>query len=379
MVLATLTLLSACDTKQKFRVEGSVTGAEGKTLYLEASTLEGIVLMDSVKLKSSGTFTFKAPRPESPEYYRLRVDNQVINFAIDTTETVTIHAPFDRMATDYTTEGSPDNQRIKELVMLQTHLQSQVNALQQAAQARQIAANLAQDSILALTKAYKEQVRTNYIFNAPDSKSAYFALFQRLGSYMIFDPLNDRDDIKCFAAVATSLNHYYPHASRSKNLYNIVIKGMKNTRKPKERVIELEEGQVSETGVIDINLRDLNGTAHRLSDLRGKVVILDFTAYQTNVSTTHNYLLRDLYDKYAARGLEIYQVSLDADEHFWKTVADNLPWVCVRDANGIYSTYATTYDVRDLPTTFLVNKQNELSLRCEESTDLEQELKALLK
>ena len=55
-------------------------------------------------------------------------------------------------------------------------------------------------------------------------------------------------------------------------------------------------------------------------------------------------MLRDLYDKYAAQGFEIYQVSLDADEHYWKTTADNLPWICVRDGNGIYSSIAASYN-----------------------------------
>ena len=30
-------------------------------------------------------------------------------------------------------------------------------------------------------------------------------------------------------------------------------------------------------------------------------------------------MLRELYNKYHAQGFEIYQVSLDEDEHFWKT------------------------------------------------------------
>ena len=112
--------------------------------------------------------------------------------------------------------------------------------------------------------------------------------------------------------------------------------------------------------------------------LKGKVVIVDFTIYQSAVSASHNYMLRDLYDKYASQGLEIYQVSLDADEHYWKTTADNLPWVCVRDGNGIYSSFATAYNVQNLPTLFLVSRANELVSRSETIKDLEKEVKALL-
>ena len=153
---------------------------------------------------------------------------------------------------------------------------------------------------------------------------------------------------------------------------------MKNTRARQQQVVEVPETTVQETGVIDIDLRDLEGNVHRLSDLKGKVVILDFTIYQSAVSASHNYMLRDLYDKYAAQGLQIYQVSLDADEHYWKTTADNLPWICVRDGNGIYSSYATAYNVQNVPTLFLVSRANELVSRSETIKDLEKEVKALL-
>ena len=69
------------------------------------------------------------------------------------------------------------------------------------------------------------------------------------------------------------------------------IKGMKNTRAPQQKVVELPTEAVSETGIIDINLRDMKGNMHKLSDLKGKAVILDFTIYQSAVSPTHNYML----------------------------------------------------------------------------------------
>lgn len=370
--------LSACNSEPKFKVEGEVSGADGKMLYLEASALEGIVPLDSVKLKGDGSFSFKQVRPASPEFYRLRVEDKVINFSVDSTETVQLKAPFADFSTAYAVEGSPNSAKIKELTLKQIQLQSNVNALIQTMQAHKIGADVFEDSLATLLKNYKDDVKINYIFAAPNTAAAYFALFQKLNNYLIFDPLNSKDDIKCFAAVATSLNNFYPHADRSKNLYNIVIKGMKNTRTPQQKVLEIPEDAISETGVIDINLRDMKGNVRKLSDLKGKAVILDFTIYQSATSASHNYMLRDLYDKYVGQGLEIYQISLDADEHFWKTTADNLPWVCVRDANGVYSTFASAYNVQSVPAVFLINKNNELSARGETIKDLEAAVKALL-
>ena len=370
--------LGACDSEPKFKVEGEVSGADGKMLYLEASALEGIVPLDSVKLKGDGSFAFKQARPVSPEFYRLRVDDKVINFSVDSTETIQVKAPYTDFATAYTVEGSPNSTKIKELTLKQAKLQDDVNALLQAVQANRIGADVFEDSLSSLLKSYKDEVKIGYIFAAPNTAAAYFALFQKVNDYLIFDPLNNKEDIKCFAAVATSLNNYYPEADRSRNLYNIAIKGMKNTRTPQQKVLDIPEEVVSETGVIDISLRDMKGNVRKLSELKGKAVILDFTIYQSAVSATHNYMLRDLYDKYAAQGLEIYQVSLDADEHYWKTTADNLPWICVRDGNGIYSSIAASYNVQSVPTLFLVNKSNELSARGEGIKDLEAEVKALL-
>ena len=377
-VALTALVLSACNSEPKFNVKGEISGADGKMLYLEATALQGVVPLDSVKLKGDGSFSFKQPRPESPEFYRLRVDEKTINFSVDSTETVQINAPYAEFSTAYNVEGSDNSTKIKELTLKQIKLQSDVETLIKQMQARQLDADVFEDSLTSLMKNYKNDVKIKYIFSAPNTAAAYFALFQKLNNYLIFDPLNNKDDVKCFAAVATSLNNYYPHADRSKNLYNIVIKGMKNTRTPQQKVVELPESVISEIGIIDVTLRDLKGNVRKLSDLKGKVVILDFTIYQSAVSTPHNFTLNELYEKYKGQGLEIYQVSLDADEHFWKTTADNLPWVCVRDANGIYSTFASSYNVKAVPSLFLITRNSELKARGESIKDLDAAVKALL-
>ena len=50
--------LSACENEPKFKVQGEVSGAEDKVLYFEASSLNGVVVLDSVRLGSDGNFSF---------------------------------------------------------------------------------------------------------------------------------------------------------------------------------------------------------------------------------------------------------------------------------------------------------------------------------
>ena len=366
--------VTACNNEPAFTVQGEITDAADKMLYLEHTGLEGIIPLDSTELNESGSFCFSSARPEAPEFYRLRIENQIINFSIDSTETVEIHAGFKNLSTEYQIEGSENNTKIKELVLLQAELQKQVNQLAQSG----LPIGIAQDSIQSLVNAYKDTVKRNYIFAGPNKPYAYFALFQQLNGYMIFDPLSNKEDVKCFAAVATSMNNMYPHADRSRNLYNMVIKGMKNTRTPQTQPLQIPADKIEETSIIDIPLRDVDGNLHHLTDMKGKVVLIDFTIYGTAESGARNLLLRELYNKYKGQGLEIYQISLDTDEHFWKTSADNLPWICVRDPQGPYSTYVRMYGVSQLPTSFLVNRSNELSLRIDANTDLDAEIKNLL-
>ena len=365
---------AACNRGPVFNVEGEISGAEGKMLYIEHSSIEGVIGLDSTKLSGDGRYHFSEARPEAPDFYRLRVDDRIINFVVDSTETVNISSDYNTFSSGYSVTGSESNVKIKELSLLQADLQAKVNELNKSG----MPAGLAQDSLFRMIESYKNDVKRNYIYKEPDKASSYFALFQQLNGFMIFNPLSNKEDVKCFAAVATSLNHNYPHADRSRNLYNMVIKGMKNTRAPQTKPLEISEDMINETSIIDIPLKDINGDTKHLTDYKGKVVLIDFTAYATPSSGTRTLALRELYNKYSSQGLVIYQVSLDADEHFWKTACDNLPWVCVRDPQGPYSTYVNIYGVTALPTAFLVNKNNELVLRLNEKSDIEAEIKKLL-
>lgn len=375
MVSAAAAVLAACGGK-KFNVEGQITNAQDSVLYFENVGLAGIDEIGSVTLDADGSFAFSAEATEAPEFYRLRISDQIINVCIDSTETVTIKAQYPGMATNYEVSGSDNNQKIKELALKQIELQNRAIALENNRSLPPIAIR---DSLMFLLHAYKEDVKLNYIFREPNKAYAYFALFQTLGPYLIFDPKDNDDDVKVFAAVATSWDTYYPGAERGANLHNIAIEGMKNKRivdSQRQEVIEPEK--IIESGVIDVELTDNQGNMRRLTDLKGKVVLLDFHVFAMDDSPKRILSLRELYNKYHAQGLEIFQVALDSDEHFWKQQTAALPWISVRDANGTNSSYLGLYNVQSLPEFFLIDRDNNLVKRSSQMDDIDTEIKRLL-
>lgn len=369
-------MIASCDNK-KFTVEGQINNAKDSVLYFENVGLEGIQVLDSVKLNDNGDFSFSEAANLAPEFYRLRIANQIINVSIDSTETVQIKAGYPDMASNYTVSGSDNCEKIKELTLKQMALQSQVISLQQNTT---LGVNTANDSIQSLINAYKEDVKINYIYKEPMKAYSYFALFQALGNYLIFNPRTNKDDIKAFAAVATSWDTYYPHAERGQNLHNIAIEGMKNQRivAAQNADIQVEASKVQEAGVLDIALIDNKGQERHLTDLKGQVVLLDFHIFALEDSPTRIIMLRELYNKYHAQGLEIYQVSLDNDEHFWKQQTAALPWINVRDADGINSQRLMIYNIQAVPDFFVIDRGNNLVKRAAQIKDLEAEIKSLL-
>ena len=375
--MAALTMLAtACKDKgEQFEINGRIAEADGKTLYFEAVTLNGIEALDSTRLDEDGQFCFQGMRPFNPEFYRLRIDRQIVNLSVDSTETIHVEAELPDMGTDYEVEGSGNCQTLKEI-------NNKLIALQQTIKdiANDKALTLGEQERLVHEKInlYKNEMKMHYIMENPASAPAYFALFQTVNGSLIFNPISNPDDIKFVAAVATAWDANYPGTSRTENLHNIAIQGMKNTKRPTPVSLEdIDPGKISAAGIIDIELPDIHGKNRKLSDIRNKVVLLDFTAYSLPSSQERIMQMRGLYDKYSSLGFDIYQVSIDPDEHYWKTACEHLPWTCVYESRGEASGYLGSYLVRRLPTYFLINRHGDLVARDEQIDDLEKAIREL--
>lgn len=379
LVVAVLNF-TACN-KQKFNVNGTISEAKDSILYFENMSLNGPEVVDSVRLNADGVFHFSAKATGSPEFYRLRIAGQIINVAADSTENITIKAVFPTMSDGYEVSGSEECSKIKELALMQMRLQTQIDAI---AKSPDLGVDAVEDSVAKVLDVYKSNVKLNYIFKQPMKAYAYFALFQTVvlgdANVLIFNSRSSSADVKVFAAVATSWDTYYPQSLRGENLHNIAIAGMKNVRIiHNEAARSIDADKVDVSGLIDIALRDNKGRLRRLKELKGRVVMLDFHLFAGEGSLKRIMMLRDLYNKYHAMGFEIYQVSVDPDEHFWKQQTAALPWISVRDEAGVRSSNLVSYNVQSLPTFFLIDRNNVLQKRDAQIKDLDATLRAMLK
>ena len=367
--------VTACN-KREFTIEGRVTDADGQILYLESLASGQPEVLESVALDKEGSFKFTQEAPQYPEFYQLRLNESLVHFAIDSTETLTFSARATDFADGYELTGSDECTKMRIVTDESGKLKKRINELSRAIESKSSQVDsLRQQAVQALAE-YKKKM-FNLVLENPASATSYYIVFQEINGDKIFDPYN-AEDRKLIAAVATGFDMRYPESPRSKQLKEMTLAAMASDWAEKQEIPDIEAETAS---YIDVELYDQLGRKQTLAEQveNNKVVLLSFTAYQTEYSPAYNMKLAELYKRYKNRGLEIYQISFDADEQAWKVAADNLPWVCVRDPQTVYSSYASMYNVKTLPTCFVIDKNDGVVKRIEKVGEIESAIQSRLK
>jgi len=364
-------LFFSCSDKNKFTIKGTITDGNGKMLYFENVTASRVILLDSVKLSKSGSYKFKHKQPDVPDFYRLRLNYQFINFTVNSNEIIIINSDTLNFARAYTVEGSNESEHVKELTLLQLKTNETYNKILKQYSSKIISTDDYLNQTKACIEEYKDEAK-KIIFLNPASASAYFALFQQVNNLLLFDPY-DKSDSKVYGAVANNWNHSYPDAPRTKHLAQLFTNSLAVIRG--EQVQDFNTNTIESKDYLDISLSSFDNQVYRLSEIaKDKVVLIDFVSYGLEGSPLHNQNIAKVFEKYYAKGFQIYQISLDADEHTWKNSAINLPWICVADPQSINSDLVKKYNISVLPTGFIMDRKGEIVNRLEDYSNLENDI-----
>ena len=368
---AAATLLVGCQSS-KVEIAGRMVAGEQKEIYLEQVSMMQQSVIDTAALDNEGNYLFTLEEgPKSPAIYNLLYEGERIPLFLSAGDRLTVSS-VGNITRNYTVDGS------KESELVRVFYQPFVAGAQQLDDiARKLADNtLSEQTRGELIKQYtdtyyairREQLR--FIAEHKASLAAVYAIYQRLpGDRYLVDGVSD---VIHYRNVAEAIADLYPNSP-----YLVMLRGDINRMEATEKLAR----EIEESAFPDLELQDIYGKKIKLSSLKGKVIMLDFWSAQLGNSTVLNAELKEIYAKYheAATPFEVYQVAIDTSKSLWINAVQQqqLPWISVSDLRGQASTSLGVYNVTQLPTSFLIDKEGSIVGRDIRGEELDKRLNVL--
>lgn len=343
----------------KAKIHGAFCDIKNDTIVLERIEGSRLVFVDSVKTGSDGSFSTKYEfTDKTPVFLNMRHGNDYVTLLIEPKENVEIVSIIN-MSQNYTVKGSKGSEQVKMLNRSLINTSNTIDSLYDIYNGTS-SPEMRDQLLQQINKIYIDHKRSNieFIMNNPASFASMLALYQQMPNGI--NVFGNKNDIQYFRMVKDSLHSRYP-ASAYVLAMGRDIKDQEN-RNTLDMMIRNSIMNRDINAIPDIELSDIYGKTHKISDLRGKVILLSFWSYTLPNSALINAEMREIYNDANDKGLEIYQVSLDDDKAAWvSSVANqNIPWISVRDPHGSQSIAARNYNVSSLPANFLIDRNGNI-------------------
>lgn len=369
LALLCATLFCCSCSNNDVRVGGKFFGLTAKSVYLEQMTASGQTIIDSVELAKDGSYRFVIKSaPKTPSIYNIIYNNERIPLLLTAGESVTVGSMGSVLA-NYTVSGSEESELLREFnreyITGMQELNAKVAAYAEAGES--LKTEIAQLYTAKLREIKRNQI--SFIIKNKSSIAAVYALYQRLPDekYLV----NSESDLIYFRTVADAVSKRYPTSPFVVTLRNDVARMEAQTSLL---------NTIEERDYPDIVADDMYGKQVKLSELEGNVILVDFWAAELGNSNALNADLKNIYEKYEADGFRVYQVSFDTSKATWiKAVQEQkLPWVSVCDFRGQASPIMGVYNVRSLPSNYLIDRNGRIVAKNVYSDALEEQLKKIL-
>ncbi len=362
LVAFVATLVVSCGKKGNVEITGTYPDGKGEILSVEMLNISETIPVDSAKVGNSGNFR-SSFNLSNPELILLKSpDNKVINLLVFPGDKIHVDITGTGFSTGYTVNGSEESENIRMLVETLAVTKHQLDSISDAFDAL---ADKESPEASVLVSTYQQvfikQKRNNirFIVEHLNSLSSVYALYQRISPDILV--MNELKDLQYFKIVADSLRVNYPGSTLSASLANDVDKRMKEYNATLA-LNNMSKDKIIESGHINLEIENTEGNTVNLSSLDGKVIMLLFWASWDNASREAARKLRNIYNQYHKRGFEIYAVGLESNRNAWRTAIDfeEYPWINVSELTYPYSYAASAYNVSELPTSYLIDREGNI-------------------
>ncbi|MEA3461077.1 MAG: TlpA disulfide reductase family protein [Bacteroidota bacterium] len=351
----------ACKSSRT-EISGLIHGGEEINLTLERLDVNRTSVIDSVKTAKDGSFSIRFGL-EEPELYILKNDSgAIINLMVSPGEKISLESSHESFGTAYTLSGSEESEGIRTLVEHLALTRKDLDSLQLVAGTIGDPEN-PQMELLRNTYAQaiikQKRFTIKYLVEHMGSLSSVYALYQKYDEETLV--LNLENDLQYFKAVADSLESTCPNSSLTLSL-RADIEQREAAFQEAIKVNALMDMADEASGMLDLAIPDRDDQEIALSSLKGKVTLIAFWASGNSASIQVLLQLQSTYKKYHDKGFEVYAISLDNNKINWMTAIDfnEFNWINVSELSFPESNAALLYNITQLPTTYLINRDGDI-------------------
>lgn len=380
-VLSIIIFTSACGGQSTtVNISGTIEGAAKKLMILRDASHDMIGTVDTTQTDALGNFEFNT-NISSPQFVLLQLEGEEkpIILLLAPKEEIVVRAKMGSFASNYSVTGSKGSTLVHDLNFRLNEVIGTIDSL--SSHFRSSREDVKFDSIkAAIDSAYFLTIKNHKEYTENFVKSNRYSLASILALYQQYDKtrpvLNSRNDFDLFCLVDSVLYPLYPENSLVANLHSNVNKIRKQLDLYDKREDMLTVGEK----VPNVKLPLLNGGSINLLDVSARYVLIDFWATWCNECIPNNTLLREVYTKYAAKGFQVIQVSLDENKNnLAKAIQnDSIPWIVAVDFLQWDSPIVDSLSINSIPSNYLINRKGEIQARNLTSKELQEVLSKLL-